>query len=245
MHRSLPLAQLSIGWILIALLLPTTAAAAQQPAAVGGSYSGEVVVRSLSSTRVVVGLDEQGLGYADRLFFVDTAQPVGPFSARSAVSHVEYTAGRLVVVVPSEQRTYIFEVPVEGRAGVPPKPEQATEAEEGNSRADAASGFLQTIGFEVVRVDRALQLAAYAGMRRRVSLAEVRNGNLEGVGPRIMSTAAQAPQSPTPGGDDGTGCRTGCSTTCGGGSTCSVTCTNGHCASCDCATGHGASCSCS
>ncbi len=181
----------------------------------------------------------------DRLFFVDTDQPVGPFLARSSVSHVEYTAGRLIVVLPSEQRTYIFQIPMVGQAGAPRKLEQPTETEESNGRTETADSFLQPIGFEVVRVDHALLLAAYAGMRQRVSLAEVRNGSLEGVGPRSLSAAAQVPQNPNPGGDDGTGCATGCSKTCGDGSNCSITCTNGHCASCDCVTGHGASCSCS
>jgi hypothetical protein len=246
MRLSLPIARLSSHLILLALLITALPAAAKPPAAIGGSYTGEVVVRSLSGTRVVVGLDEQGRGYADRLFFVDTAQPAGPFSARSAVSRVEYTAGRLVVVVPSEQRTYIFQVPVAIQGGAARKPEQATDAEEGAIRAEPDSGFLQTIGFEVVRVDHAVQLAAYAGMRQRVTLAEVRNGSLEGIGPRSLIAASQVPlNQPPPAPDDGSGCRTACSTTCGGGSNCSITCTNGHCASCDCVTGHGASCSCS
>jgi hypothetical protein len=73
--------------ILLAILLTGAAAAGAQPVDFGGTYRGEVVVRSLSSSRVVVALDERGLGFADRLFFADTAQPgVAPYSARIAAA---------------------------------------------------------------------------------------------------------------------------------------------------------------
>lgn len=231
---------------LAVLILHCAAAfAAKQPGDFSGSYTGEVVVRSLSSTRVVVALDEHGLGFADRLFFADTARSVGPFSARSSVARIEYANGELIVVVPHDQRTFFFHVPRGWRAPAAQRREELVEPEDGNAAGELDQGFLQALGFEGVHLNQLLQLAAYAGLPKRISLDDVEQGKLDGMGPRVLASKQITPQNPTPPNpDEGSGCSSSCSVGCGGGSSCNITCTNGHCGSCTCVTSHGASCSC-
>src|SRR3954468_4796902 len=73
-----------------------------------GSYAGEVLVRSLGDSSLVVALDEEGTGAATRLFFVETSRPVEPRSRRVAVPRVQRTGDTLTVTVPREHRVLAF-----------------------------------------------------------------------------------------------------------------------------------------
>jgi hypothetical protein len=100
----------TIGMFLVSLSALVIAAESQVPAAepLGGTYAGEAVVRSLGGSSLVVAVDETGEGAATRLFFVETAGPVGTISLGSAVSRIEKTTDTLVVTLPREHRVFAF-----------------------------------------------------------------------------------------------------------------------------------------
>lgn len=229
---------------LLGLLLVSSTLSAGQPGELGGTFTGEVVVKSLSATRVVVALDEEGFGLVKHLFFVDTDRPVGPFASRSSVSRVDYSQGKLVVTVPSEHQLFLFAV--DPRAARPQRRELRRERDEVDPEGEIFEGadLLVALGLETLRIEPVVMLAEYR-LPKPVALADVERGELAGIGPRVPLPVKPTPQNPEPLPPDTSGCRTSCSVNCGGGSSCNLTCTNGRCGSCDCIAGHGASCSCS
>ena len=230
--------------VFLAVSAPSSVLNAKEPGDIGGTYAGEIVVRSLSATRVVVALDEHGFGQASQLFVIDTEQPVGPFASRSSVSTVEYASGKLIATVPSEHRLFVFSVSRELReTQVRRQNRSLEEPRTAGELAEADPG--EYPGLETIRIERVVQLAQYGGLGRRVSLAEIESGRLGRLARQVAAApavVAQNPEPPPP--PDGSGCRKGCSATCGDGSNCNITCAASTCGSCDCVAGHGASCSC-
>lgn len=215
--------------------LAAVALAADLPTSIAdsfkGSYAGEAVVRSLGDTSLVVAIDETGEGAATRLFFIDTARPVGALSLQSSVSRVERSQDALFVTLPKERRAFSFSLAAETGHD----PEGAGPARQ----KSAASPKLEVTRFEGVRAIR-----EYHGNLSRLLVPNV---TLSAIGAKGLQAFTEAIDYPDLGGDGGSGggsgCAKSCNISCSDGSSCSASCGSNQCGNCSCT--FGASCSCS
>jgi hypothetical protein len=229
----------STGWVwalAMAAMLPGAAGPALavpvETEAVRGSLAGQVVVRSLENG-MVVALDEQGDGIADRLYRVETYGPPAPLALRVRSAQVLFWKGHLVVIAPEKEQAIHFSLPAfEGKSYLPasvpgPRGQRAADL-------DTLLGAL----YDLTRIDTATAILSRAG-QLGLSLAEVETGqDLEpGLISLGMGLIAQNPD-PLPPGDGG--CGGSCQISCRDGSSCSASCGPNRCASCSCP----ASCTC-
>jgi len=215
------------------LFLGAVAIAAEPSALIAdsftGSYAGETLIRSLGDTSLVVAIDETGEGAATRLFFVETARPVGALSLRSPVSRVERSPDTLVVNLPREHRSFSFSLAAESSR----EPENP-----GPVRQKGAT----SPRLEVTRFDGVHAIREYRGNLTRLLLPNVTLSTIGAKGLQAFTEAIDIDYQNYDDGNNGGGCVRSCNVSCGDGSSCSATCGAGQCGNCSCT--FGASCSC-
>ncbi|HYO79074.1 MAG TPA: hypothetical protein VE010_21600 [Thermoanaerobaculia bacterium] len=90
--------------------------------AAGTTYTGEVVLRSLTPTRVAVFLDTNSDHVVDNGFLLTTDVPIGSFAVRLATARLIFTDG--YVRIASDKKIYDLQV-----AGYPDPPKPPAESE--------------------------------------------------------------------------------------------------------------------